>query len=125
MIYCARAWRDWSFRPSEARAGIHNHESCLKRWDCVYGFRARRCAAPRNDSEELHRFHHQGRGIRAHDLDAAATRTIGTGKPPDRVVDLHRAVTRHDRLLQGELAADEGIRAAIEERLGPPPVDAV
>src|SRR5690242_11811003 len=38
-----------SFRPSEARAGIHKHNSRESRTGCGYGFRARRGAAPRND----------------------------------------------------------------------------
>src|ERR1700730_1412102 len=38
-----------SFRPSAARAGIHNHRLRKYFTDREYGFRVRRCAAPRND----------------------------------------------------------------------------
>src|SRR3954463_12503556 len=39
-----------SFRPSGARAGIHNHRPRKSNSDGVYGFRARPYGPPRNDS---------------------------------------------------------------------------
>src|SRR4051812_41889950 len=80
------------------------------------GVRASLTAALKRDGI-LRRLYHQGRGIRAHDLDAAPGGGISACEPPDAVVDPNRAVACDDRLFQGEHAAHEGVGTAIEERL--------
>src|SRR6202035_4517261 len=72
----------------------------------------------RTPSSGIRRLFHVQRGaVRARDLDAAAGGAIRAGDAPDGVADAHRAGAVHDRLVEGEDAADEALRPAIEERL--------
>ena len=58
----------------------------------------------------------QARAVGLHDSDAAAGGHVGTGDPPDRIVDPNRARPVDDRLFKCEHPADQRVGALVEKR---------